>query len=74
MNWICKALQFADSLTDDKKGFSIFKKHTLCVVAPAVVVQVLNTFLCQILDELIIAGELEESSKKSVLRVVCMLC
>jgi hypothetical protein len=25
---------------------------------------------CQILDELIIAGELQESSKKSVLRVV----
>jgi AP-1 complex subunit sigma 1/2 len=29
-------------------------------------------FACmQILDELIIAGELQESSKKSVLRVVC---
>lgn len=27
----------------------------------------------QILDELIIAGELQESSKKSVLRVVCVL-
>jgi AP-1 complex subunit sigma 1/2 len=31
-------------------------------------------FACmQILDELIIAGELQESSKKSVLRVVCMV-
>lgn len=27
----------------------------------------------QILDELIIAGELQESSKKSVLRVVCVI-
>lgn len=32
--------------------------------------QVLIRLCCQILDELIIAGELQESSKKSVLRVV----
>jgi len=61
------------SLTDDKKGFSTFKKHMLYVVDPAVAVQLLKKNFCQILDELIIAGELQESSKKSVLRVVCML-
>ena len=33
----------------------------------------INLTLCQILDELIIAGELQESSKKSVLRVVCYM-
>ena len=49
--------------------FNFQKAYAVCPELP-VSTMTLTCYLGQILDELLIAGELQESSKKSVLRVV----
>ena len=59
--------EFARRIFNFQKAYAV----SLPCTCPATIALTDFAFACmQILDELIIAGELQESSKKSVLRVV----